>query len=93
MKLTTIKDWAICRVLSPTGARTGRGAHLLGTIEDSPDPSRIGQRIITHQLMDIDLQQGRVGTHYQDFYLLGDGRESWVTIDYIRTLQKDLSPP
>lgn len=37
-------------------SRSKTGGHLFGTIESYDDPRRIGQRVITHQLLEIDLR-------------------------------------
>ena len=90
---TAVKDWTIYRVLGPDGSRTGRAAHLVGTIENDPDAARTGSHIKGGQLMNIDLRRGRVGTHYEDIFLAGDGDEDCVTLDAVRTLRRELSPP
>lgn len=91
-KTTVIKDWTILRVIGQDGSRNGRSAHLLGTVESCDDPRKEGLRIVSAQLMDIDMRHGRVGTHHQDLYLLGDGDEEWVTLDHVRSLRRDLTP-
>lgn len=91
-KRTVIKDWTILRIIGPNGSRTGRGAHLLGTVESCDDPRREGLRIVSEQLMDIDMRIGRVGTHHEDLYLMGDGDEEWVTLDEIRSMRRGLTP-